>query len=147
MIHDQEKIQIISNVKFCDALKSILHHLYQPIIGVQATALYSVLITEYSVMKEFNLDINHLRLTKLLQISLEQLNDARIKLEAMGLLKVYIDKNSPEVNYCYEILKPLDPDVFFNNLQFNELILTKLESYDYERTKFMFLPRTINLEK
>ncbi len=89
---------------------------YGPIIGNNATLLYHHLVDSFnfnngSINKKYSFSI----VSKLLSISIDELSNAREKLEAISLIKSYLDYDN---NIIIELKKPLD----VNHLAKNELI-------------------------
>lgn len=143
MLEANSKFQIVINCHICNDTQKIIRYLYQPIIGSAATALYFMLLTEKTSMQTFNLDNTHLRIQNLLQLSLSEIEVARHKLEAVGLLDVFL--NEETMFYYYEILPPLVPVEFYKNEKFNQLLINSLSENDYERTYFLFMKHNVEL--
>ena len=68
----------------------ILNMLYLPITGPLAIMLYINLINDLDKTNIISEEINHAHLVSNLHISLIELQEARNVLEAIGLLKTYI---------------------------------------------------------
>lgn len=92
-----------------------LTQLYQPFIGAVSIALYTTLasileVGNYSQLKAYQ----HEQIMITLGISLPDLNDALKKLEAVGLLRSYRDKND-EQNVLYELIPAKNGYDFFDD--------------------------------
>src|SRR5699024_3333662 len=67
---------------------SCLIHLYQPILDIEAVQSYQVLLLETTTSLENNLQTHHTFMTYLNRL-LDEIYEARLKLEAFGLMKTY----------------------------------------------------------
>ncbi|HCY06940.1 MAG TPA: hypothetical protein DHS57_06710 [Erysipelotrichaceae bacterium] len=109
-----------------------LFSLYLPIVGYRSIALYKLLISESykRVIVE-----NHDRLCILLNISIDDLYEARLRLEEVMLLKTFNKENK----YLYQIISPLSANVFLTNeFLTNELLKAiGVEQYEITATKFL----------
>jgi replication initiation and membrane attachment protein len=98
-----------------DLDRQTLVYLYQPIIGPLATALYETLWTQVRVHPQFTRDRRpHSRLLQVLGSDMDALYDARVRLEAIGLIKTYTQVDS-ERHYVYELYAPMRPQSFLND--------------------------------
>ena len=89
--------------------------LYQPLIGPIAMALYLSLwqeVKDRALVTDRRLQ---LWLLDLLDIDIDQLFNARVKLEAVGLLRTYTQVDSLGRYYAYELYAPVAPDAFFKD--------------------------------
>src|SRR5690625_7347350 len=66
-----------------------------------------------------------------LNLPLDAIYEARIKLEGIGLLKTYKTKNDSEVVYTYELIIPFTPSEFFNDLMLSELLYRHIGKIKY----------------
>ncbi|HAJ69877.1 MAG: replication initiation and membrane attachment family protein [Alkalibacterium gilvum] len=112
------KLDIISDLDV-----SVLLSLYQPLMGVKSVSLY-LSIKEYlsaSTSKELPLSdiLTHV------DMGLREYYEARVKLEAYGLLKVYKHKNNDD-RYLMTIEIPLSPKQFFNDMMLRMMLTEKL---------------------
>lgn len=146
MIAEEERFQIISHISISMEHYPILYNLYQPIIGSKALSLYFTLINECELLKRINLDVTHLRMTKLLKCSLKDLEDSRNLLEGAGLLDVYINETN-KIKYCYQLNLPLSLEKFLQNNLYNEMLSKVLGINDYERTKFVLAKKRCDLSQ
>ena len=101
-----------------DSLES-LFILYQPLIGHEACSLY---LTLCSIGNE-NEAMKHLELCNILDMSLERVEKARVRLEQYGLIQSYLKKGKRN-QYIYHVNAILSPSDFLNHyalgLQYNE---------------------------
>ena len=94
--------------------RNILFQLYQPIIGSIAINLYFTLWSNLDQSKLISTTYTHHYLMSNMRIKLEDITEAKEKLEAIGLLCTYLKKG--QVNeYIYELYSPLQAYDFFNN--------------------------------
>lgn len=97
-----------------------LTHLYQPLIGMKAVMLYQTLLHEYDLQLT-SLQTHH-SLMNYIDLPLNEIYAARLKLEGIGLLNTY-ENNLPDKRYfIYELKSPLSPTEFFNDALFSELL-------------------------
>lgn len=96
-----------------DLDRKTLVYLYQPLIGAVASALYGSLWAQVKQHPMFTQDRRaHTNLLATLAISLDELYDARVRLEAVGLIKTYTQFDTAR-HYVYEMYAPLRPEEFF----------------------------------
>lgn len=96
-----------------DLDRKTLTYLYQPLVGAVAAALYAALWTMVKPRPMFTRDRQpHTILLGTLAVSADELYNARIRLEAVGLLKTYTQFDT-ERHYVYEMFAPLRPEKFF----------------------------------
>ncbi len=133
----------ISKADLSDHNRSILTILYQPIIGSIAISLY---FTLWSYIDEVSsISLSHHTLMNNMHLSLDQIKDARIKLEAMGLIKTYL-KNESINSYVYLLYPPLEAYKFLNNPILNTTLYNNVGRREYERIIKHFKEPNINLK-
>ena len=132
----------------------VLTKLYQPIIGGSAYALYQTLAGELNFQPQIK-NITVSELLRKLDIGIPELYKARIRLEGIGLLRIYHSKTE-ESAYFYEVLPPLTAENFFKDSllrtlliekigerlfkeELNELLTSPNEKENYEETTRSFL--------
>lgn len=95
---------------------SSLLHLYQPIVGTAAVGLYLTLAYQIPLHRSGASEVySHLYLMNLLSLPLQDLLEARYRLEGVGLVNTYrADKGETRL-YEYEIVPPLSPEQFFQS--------------------------------
>src|SRR5690625_3435845 len=97
------------------------NHLYQHLIGINAITLYYTLVHEIELQNLTDKQTHH-TLMRTLNLPLDAIYEARIKLEGIGLLKTYKTKSDSEVVYTYELISQFTPSEFFNDLMLSELL-------------------------
>ncbi len=136
-------------VKNCTVLdnenRNILFKLYQPIIGSIAINLYLTLWSDLDTSQIISTEYTHHRLMTNTRIKLEDVLEAREKLEATGLLKTYVKKGSVN-NYIYELYSPLEPKEFLENPILAITLQNNVGKREYNKIiKFFSIPE-INLD-
>lgn len=136
-------------VKNCTILdnenRNILFKLYQPIIGGVAINLYLTLWSDLDTCQIISTEYNHHNLMASTRLKLEDLLEAREKLEAVGLLKTYIKKGSVN-NYLYELYSPLEPKEFIENPILTNALKNNVGSREYQKIINFFSIPKINTE-
>lgn len=104
--------------------------LYQPIVGSIAINLY---LTLWSYLSDISSKGNsHNDLVAMMQVSLNDIKEAREKLEAIGLIKTYYKKG--DINsYIYILYNPLSCYEFINNPILNTALYNNLSKNEYKR--------------
>ena len=115
-----------------------LHLLYQPLIGNQSCSLYLTLYSELDQLSLTKVASLHQRLVKLTGLSLKEINEASLKLEALGLMAKYVKEAENKRIYCYALKTPLTPAKFFNHPILNPLLNKRLGKEEFYRTKLCF---------
>ena len=78
-----------------------------------------------------------------MHLSLNEIESARLKLEAIGLIKTFI--KSEEVNsYIYELYSPVSAHEFFNHPILNIVLYNNVGKKEYERLVNYFKPIKVN---
>lgn len=94
-----------------------LTHLYQPLVGPKAIALYFTLSNQLCAQAKDQLQLQSIdRLLGLLSFTEEELIKARYLLEGIGLLNSYKIVDQQDRNYIeFELIPPLAPKKFFQS--------------------------------
>ena len=136
---------VINKTVITDKDRKIISMLYQPIIGFTATSLYFTLIDDLDKQEIMSEDLTHHHLMSTMQLKLEDIIIAREKLEAVGLLKTYLRKNSIN-HYAYLLYSPISANEFFNHPILNIVLYNNLGKKEYEKVlNYYKIPR-INLK-
>src|SRR5690606_4867066 len=115
--------------------RQLLTMLYQPMIGAEAIALYLTLWAEAEGAKE---EATHYTLMNTLGNPISKIFEARIQLEAIGLLKTY-RKNTGDRCFIYVLCPPLDPKTFFMDPLLSMFLFSKIGETSYRRVRDRFL--------
>lgn len=125
--------------------KLVLSMLYMPIIGNTAVTLYNTLYNELKANNFVSNELTHHHLMTNLGDSLDNIKEARIKLEGIGLLKTYYKEGSVN-SFVYELYSPLSVNEFFNHPIFNMVFYNNVGKEEYLRIKNYFKIPKINLD-
>ena len=71
------------------------------------------------------------------RLKLEDILDAREKLEGIGLIKTYLKKGSVN-NYIYELYSPLDPKEFLENPILSVTLESNIGTKEYRKSSQIF---------
>ena len=120
--------------------RNILIKLYQPIIGSTAVSLYFTLWSNLDSLEIIGTEYNHHNLMSNMGLRLDDILEAREKLEAIGLLKTYFKKGSVN-SYIYELYSPLSPYEFISNPILLTTLKNNISKSEYEKViKFFSIP-------
>ena len=92
----------------------LLSSLYQPIVGSVAISLYFSLWSYLDGSECLSLEWTHHQLMANMKLKLSEIEVARTKLEAIGLLKTYFKEDHIN-HYVYQLYAPLSSREFFHN--------------------------------
>ncbi|MET0786718.1 MAG: DnaD domain protein [Paenisporosarcina sp.] len=110
-----------------DQDRQLVTLLYKPIIGIEAMSMYFTLWTESEYQSSE--PVNHYFLMDVLGMPLRKIFDARVSLEAIGLLKTWKQDKSDQRLFIYEVLAPLTAQAFFSE----PILATSLYSVIHEK--------------
>lgn len=136
---------VVNKTVLGDQDRKLLTMLYQPIVGSVATNLYFSLWSNLDRNEIISTEYNHHYLMSNMQLNLDEIIEARERLEGIGLLKVFY--NDGDVNhYIYELYSPVSAYEFFNNPILNTAFYSNVGKQEYDKTVSYFsLPR-LNLK-
>lgn len=120
--------------------------LYQPLIGTSACGLYLSLYAELDQLSLTKAPSLHSRLTKITDLSLVEIKEASLKLEAIGLISKYVKDSDNKRIYLYSLKTPLTPTKFFNHAILGPLLLKRLGKEEFYRTKLCFKSSAYRIE-
>lgn len=95
--------------------RHVLTDLYLPILGTEAFSLYLLLWEKVPNKELVTQRKSHAELLSLLSIDLKRFYEARIKTEALGLIRTFEKKDDLGPYYVYQLFEPLSPDEFFKD--------------------------------
>ena len=84
---------VVNKTMLNDSDRNLLMLLYQPIIGSQAISLYYTLWSYLDKSELLSNEWTHHHILRDMMISSSEFIDAKIKLEAIGLIKTYLKNN------------------------------------------------------
>lgn len=136
--------QVIDKSLFNEQDKLILTMLYMPIIGSVAVSLYMKLQTEVT-SGYISTELTHHHLMSSMGTTLDNIKEARLKLEGIGLLKTYYLEG--EINsYIYELYSPVSANEFFSHPIFNVVLYNNVGKNEYDRLFNIFKQPHISLK-
>ena len=130
---------IITNEKV-----QLLINLYQPLIGSIAVSLYLTLLNDLN-KKDINKNYTHHHLMTSMQLKLDNIMDARYKLEGIGLLKTYVKEGEID-EYLYTLYSPLSAYEFFNHPILNIVLYNNIGAVEYENLQKYYKQAKINVK-
>lgn len=136
---------IIVNKTVINDDRRILISFYEPLVGAMAINLYNTLCTYLDYLEIMSLEYTHNTLLNSMMITINEMIDARLKLEAIGLLKTYVKSGSVN-NFVYEIYSPMSAKEFIDNPILATALYNALGQVEYERRIEFFKLPTINLK-
>ncbi|WP_156291426.1 replication initiation and membrane attachment family protein [Oceanobacillus salinisoli] len=117
-----------------------LTHLYQPLIGIQAVMLYQTLLHEIELQQDS--PQTHHTLMNYLNIPLDEIYKARLKLEGIGLLKSFKKERDQSTIYTYELQSPFSPNNFFKDAMLSQLLYHQLGDQKFLMLKERYMDET-----
>lgn len=133
-----DSYQIQSSGLIQPVFQKVISLLYQPLIGSTAVSLYTCLWSELEENRTQSKQNNHHFLMAILNIPLKDIFKARLKLEGIGLLKIFRSKNGENPVYVYEIQPPLSPQSFFQDSMLSYYLSRRLGDHHFNRLKDFF---------
>lgn len=137
---------VVNKTMLNDKDRNLLMLLYQPIVGYQSISLYYTLWSYLDKSELLSNEWTHHHLLRDMMISNSELVDAKIKLEAIGLLKTYVKKGNVN-NYVYELYSPISASEFINNPVLNMALFNAVGKLEYDRIVSYFKIPKINLRE
>lgn len=137
---------VVNKTTLSDKDRNLLFLLYQPIIGSQSISLYYTLWSYLDKMELLSNEWTHHHILRDMMISNNELMDARVKLEAIGLIKTYVKKGNIN-SFVYELYSPISASEFINNPALNIALLNAVGKLEYDRIIGFFKIPKINLRE
>lgn len=122
----------------------ILIMLYQPLIGAEAINLYFTLWSNMERSEIMSQECNHHQLMTSMKKRLSDIISARERLEAIGLMKVFVKKGSIN-NYVYQLYSPCSANEFIANPILNTALYNNVGKVEYDKIISYFKIPRINL--
>lgn len=129
-----------------DQDRKLLVMLYQPILGIGAINLYFTLWSYLDKTELLSLEWTHHHLMTSMRLKLSEIEEARKKLEAIGLLKTYVKEGNIN-QFIYELYSPVNAYEFFNNPILAISLYHNIGSTEYEKIIEYFKMPRINLKE
>lgn len=128
----QDDYIVVQATYFSDHDQDVVVNLYQPLIGPVALALY-LSLWQTSHAKPLRSDRKkQTALMDLLGVDLDTLYDARIHLEAMGLMKTYTAVDQNGRYWAYELYRPVAANAFFQDDTLSLLLYDRVGQTRYD---------------
>lgn len=127
-----------------DQDRRLLVMLYQPILGTISISLYFTLWSYLDKTELFSMEWTHHHLMTAMRLKLSEIEDARKKLEALGLLKTFVKKGNIN-QYIYQLYSPVGAFEFFNNPVLSISLYHNVGSIEYEKIMEYFKMPKLNL--
>ena len=132
---------VVNKTILNDQDRKLLSMLYQPIIGSVATNLYFSLWSNLDRNEIISTEYTHHYLMANMQLNLDEIIEARERLEGIGLLKVFFQEGNIN-RYIYELYSPVSSYEFFNNPILNTAFYSNVGKEEYDKTVAYFeIPR------
>ncbi|MFP7478072.1 replication initiation and membrane attachment family protein [Terribacillus saccharophilus] len=121
-----------------EAYSAALTHLYQPLLGIRAVTLYQTLVNDFFLHHGTCEPQTHHMLMTLLDMPMDQLYEARLQLEAIGLIRTYQHLGEQNL-YTYDLYAPFSPDAFFQDDMLSQLLYHQLGESRFKQMKDLFI--------
>jgi replication initiation and membrane attachment protein len=137
---------VINKTILNDGDRKLLTTLYQPIVGSTAISLYFTLWSYLDNQEVLSNEWTHHHLMTSMQLKLEDIIEAREKLEAIGLLKSYYYANHVN-HYAYVLYSPLPVAEFFKNPILSTSLYSNVGMSEYKNIIEYFKIPAMDLSK
>ncbi|MFZ3576334.1 replication initiation and membrane attachment family protein [Virgibacillus sp. DJP39] len=118
-------------------------HLYQPLIGIESVSLFMTLLHEADIQDE-NIPQTHHTLMNYLNLPLDEIYRARLKLEGIGLMRTYHRLVNEQSVYTYELKAPFSPREFFRDEMLAQLLYYHIGEEKFDHLKQKYYKRQTN---
>lgn len=115
-----------------------LTHLYQPIIGIHAVMLYQTLLHDATIFSQTEFTTHH-QLMSCMGLPLDEIYEARLKLEAIGLMNTYEIDEETFSGFSYGLIGPFSPKQFFQDAMLSQLLYHQIGTYRYHQLQDRFI--------
>lgn len=129
---------------FSDYDRQLLSLFYQPLIGPEPISLFLTMWAdgETNEKRQFS----HYHLMNNLSMPLKTVFQARISLEAIGLLRSYMNSDEENRTFVYELLPPLDAESFFHDPLLATFLFSKIGEQAYRELRSRFVTEQLDME-
>lgn len=129
---------------FSDYDRQLLTLFYQPLTGPEAMSLYLTIWADIGAKEDAQ--FTHYHLMNTLTMPLSSIFQARISLEAIGLLRTYTKTEGDQRSFIYELLPPMDANHFFHDPLLATFLLSKIGEQAYRNLRSRFVTDEHDLE-
>ncbi|NLY79192.1 MAG: helicase DnaB, partial [Lysinibacillus sp.] len=119
--------------------RQLLTLLYQPLTGPEPISLYLTLWAEGEDSQTET--VTHYHLMNMLDMSIGKVFEARIALEAIGLLRTFRKDEGEHRSFIYELVRPLDAETFFHDPLLSMFLFSKIGEQAYRKLRKRFIKR------
>ncbi|MFA5407489.1 MAG: DnaD domain protein [Bacilli bacterium] len=123
---------VVNRTVMNDTDRLVLTMLYQPLIGYKALSLYLTLWSDLDETGLMSIEFTHRHLMNATGLKIEEIIEARKRLEAIGLLKTAF-KEADINNYIYQLYAPLSASEFLTHPFLSIILHNTLGPKDYDR--------------
>ena len=124
-----------------DEDRKIITSLYLPVIGMDAVMLYFLLWSDLDSSSIVSSDFTHQKIVSNLRMTINEVEDARSKLEAIGLIKTLVKEGNVN-NYNYELYSPVSATEFLSHPILNIVLYSNIGKKEYDNLiKTFKMPR------
>ena len=132
---------VINKTILHDEDRKVLTNLYLPVIGTDAVMLYFSLWSDLDNLGIVSGDYSHQKLVSSLRMTIGEIETARHKLEAIGLIKTLIKEGNTN-SYIYELYSPASASEFLSHPILNIVLYSNIGKNEYDNIiKTFKLPR------
>lgn len=136
-LHSTDTYMIRLPYSFSDYDRQLLTLFYQPLVGAESMSLYLTLWADGELQSENQW--THYHLLNVLGLSLGKIFQARIALEAIGLLRTWQKPNGDGRAFCYELEAPLDAESFLKDPLLSMFLLNKIGENAYKQLRSRYI--------
>ena len=132
---------VINKTILHDEDRKIITSLYLPAIGMDAVMLYFLLWSDLDSSSIVSSDFTHQKIVSNLRMTINEVEDARSKLEAIGLIKTLVKEGNVN-NYIYELYSPVSATEFLSHPILNIVLYSNIGKKEYDNLiKTFKMPR------
>lgn len=123
--------------------RQLLTLFYQPLTGAEPISLYLTLWAEGEYPHP--VQQSHYYLMNVLSASIGKIFEARIALEAIGLLRTFRKQNEEGRLFVYELIQPMNAQAFFSDPLLSMFLFSKIGEHAYRKLRQRFYQPTKEL--
>lgn len=132
---------VINKTILHDEDRKIITSLYLPVIGMDAVMLYFLLWSDLDSSSIVSSDFTHQKIVSNLRMTINEVEDARSKLEAIGLIKTLVKEGNVN-NYIYELYSPVSATEFLSHPILSIVLYSNIGKKEYDNLiKTFKMPR------
>lgn len=140
-INLETKISLFTKTILSDYNNFLIYELYMPIIGSDGASLY---VTLANKAKQGKKEISCNYLTSTMCISLNDLVNAKKKLEAVGLIQTFVKSESVNRDLIIVLSSPKSPQKFFGDIVLKGLLKQRIGTKNAAELKDFFKMETFD---